>query len=130
MADQVIMIYGSTSGGASNNVANITVPFDGFLDGILHSMDAELNADGEEAFSQIAETAVEQTEVNDARGTLSTVGARCGLLTSGSIGTQVAVYTPVNKRVDSGILIYLHHKSTAGVDVKTRATLYFSRRRG
>lgn len=129
MADQIIQLYAATTAsGSQANVANIQVPFDGILDGILLSMSADLDADGEYAIVQVAETAAEQVAVNDARGVLASGRVFMGLLTSGAGVPSLVVYVPVDKRVDGGLLIYLHFFTSASLQVQAAATLYFSRR--
>jgi hypothetical protein len=126
--EEAILLSGSGTGGQENNVANITVPFDGILEGIQMSADADMETDADAVNVQVSKFSVYQAG-NNSRGVLANATSRISLTTSGVAKVSVNYYVPVGIRVDSGSLIYLHINASATTPSTGLAVLFFSRRR-
>ena len=129
MAVTIIHMYGSSSGGTENALASIDIPEDGRLIGAEWAVNADLDADGENIYSELSFIATNQDSTNDARGVISSVAARISLTTSGVAMTSINRYTPLDLDVAGGERLYLHVLATAGVTAGIRCNVHLETRR-
>lgn len=126
----LVNMFGTGTGGAENALAVIDVPDDAVIEGADWACQAALNADAEFFVAELSFISTQQNNVNDARGLISMVAARCGLLTSGSTAPSLNKFVPLNLIVAGGERLFLHANSTAGVVSRLNCVIALNLRRG
>lgn len=130
MAQTVLHMVGNGTGGTENAVANIDIPDDGTIEGVHHIVIGDTDADNEQVVSEFSFIATTQYATNDARGVISVMAVRCGLLTSGAVQGALANYVPMDIDVSGGERVYLHSVASASVTSTHILDIYFTPTRG
>lgn len=131
MPTTIMHVVGVGTGGTENAIASIDIPEDGRISSVCWAMEASLNADAEEVRSEVSFISTNQADTNDARGVISSIAAKMGMLTSGagivSVNHQ-EFYEDL--RVSGGERIHLHIMADAGVGSRIQCNVHLETRSG
>lgn len=125
MPTTILGLYGAYTGGAEDAIAQLDIPQDGVITGVDWDGNANLDADNEESIVELSFIATNQADQNDVRGRISSITARISLTTSGIATVQMNKFVgPMDLPVAAGERIYLHSKSTSGVNGSCRCNVH------
>lgn len=112
----VYKLFGDVTGGSQDDAASVDVQADGNINAIHGTLYGDLDADGESIVAELSFLSTNTFLVNDARGSLFTLGGQMSLTTSGVAFTGLNdSISGIKIPVSQGERIHLHISSTAGV---------------
>ncbi len=125
MPTEVIGLYGATTGGIEDALAQIDIPQDGVITGVDWDMHADLDADSEAIQIELSFIATNLLDKNDVRGRISSISAEISITTSGAPVVGIAKFVgPMDLAVSGGERLYLHSVSAAGVIGTVRCNIH------
>jgi len=121
MSLTVLNLYGSSSGGNENAIANLDIPDDGTIMGVDWAISGDMDADSEFWVGELSFIATFQGTTNDSRGVLSMARSQISITTSGIAVVSINKYVPIGIQVSGGERLYLNVQATAGVTALVNA---------
>lgn len=129
MPTEVIHMVGIGSGGTENGLSTIDVPFDGSISSVNWSLNAALDATGEDITAELSYIATNQIQTNDARGVICTITAKQEVITQGGGNTGVNHQVFFRDlRVFAGERLHMNVIADAGVASQILAEIHLETR--
>lgn len=115
MADILMNLFGSGTGGDENALAQIDVPQNGVIKGVQWNCNIDFDADAEQWVAEVSFISTLQARTNDARGLISAIQAQANFTTSGMAVNALNYFFPLNLVVAGGERLFLNTSSSGGV---------------